>query len=166
MTAPLTVDVTVEADAWNALLPGAAAIAEESAAAAWRAAAPPDARRSELSILLADDAAVQRLNKAHRGQDKPTNVLSFPIGDTISAEGMPAMLGDVVLASGVVSREATVQGKTVAAHFRHLVVHGVLHLVGYDHVADRDAETMEALEVEILEGLAVPNPYRFGEAAE
>lgn len=166
MTAPLTVDVTVAADAWNALLPGAAAIAEESAAAAWRAVAPPAAGPAELSILLADDAAVQRLNKAHRGQDKPTNVLSFPIGDTIVPDGMPAMLGDVVLASGVVSREASVQGKAVAAHFRHLVVHGVLHLAGYDHVAEHDAATMEALEVAILEDLAVPNPYRLGEAAE
>jgi probable rRNA maturation factor len=165
MTAPLTVDVTVETAEWEALLPDAAALAEESATAAWRAAAPPSAGPAELSVLLADDAAVQRLNKAHRGQDKPTNVLSFPIGDTILPDGMPAMLGDVVLASGVVSREARTQGKTVMAHFRHLIVHGVLHLVGYDHVTDRDAETMEALEIDILGGLAVPDPYGFEKAA-
>jgi probable rRNA maturation factor len=166
MTAPLAVDVTIADTAWAALLPDAAAIAEETAAAAWRSVAGPAAGPAEISILLADDAAVQDLNRAHRGQDKPTNVLSFPIGDTVPVEGMPTMLGDVVLASGVVAREAVAQEKAVAAHFRHLLVHGVLHLAGYDHIADRDAETMESLEVEILAGLAVPNPYLPREAAE
>jgi len=165
MTAALAVDVTIEGADWPALLPDAAAIAEETAAAAWQAVADPAAGPAELSVLLADDATVQRLNLAHRGQDKPTNVLSFPIGDTISIEGAPTMLGDVVLASGVVAREAVEQGKPVAAHFRHLVVHGVLHLAGYDHIADGDAETMESLEVKILAALAVPNPYRLGAPA-
>jgi probable rRNA maturation factor len=169
VTAPLAVDVTIEGADWPALLPDAAAIAEETAIAVWRSVAGAAAGPAELSILLADDAAVQRLNRVHRGQDTPTNVLSFPIGDTISVNGpvtgAPTMLGDVVLASGVVAREAVDQGKPVAAHFRHLVVHGVLHLTGYDHIADRDAETMESLEVEILAALAVPNPYRLGEPA-
>jgi len=166
MTAALAVDVTIEGADWPVLLPDAAAIAEETATVAWRHVARPVAGPAELSILLADDATVRRLNRAHRGQDKPTNVLSFPIGDTISVAGVPIMLGDVVLASGVVAREAVEQGKTAIAHFRHLVVHGVLHLAGYDHIADGDAETMEALEVEILAALAVPNPYRLGEPAE
>jgi probable rRNA maturation factor len=166
MTVPLAVDVTIEGADWAALLPDAAALAEETAAAAWGSIAGPATGPSEVSILLADDATVRRLNRAHRGQDKPTNVLSFPVGATVSVEGMPRMLGDVVLASGVVAREAAAQDKPVAAHFRHLLVHGVLHLAGYDHIADGDAETMESLEVEILAGLAVPNPYRPGEAAE
>jgi len=166
MTAALAVDVTIEGADWPVLLPDAAAIAEETAVVAWRHVARPAAGPAELSILLADDATVRRLNRAHRGQDKPTNVLSFPIGDTISVAGVPIMLGDVVLASGVVAREAVEQGKTAIAHFRHLVVHGVLHLAGYDHIADGDAEIMEALEVEILAALAVPNPYRLGEPAE
>jgi len=166
MTAALAVDVTIEGADWPVLLPDAAAIAEETATVAWRHVARPAAGPAELSILLADDATVRRLNRAHRGQDKPTNVLSFPIGDTISVAGVPIMLGDVVLASGVVAREAVEQGKTAIAHFRHLVVHGVLHLAGYDHIADGDAEIMEALEVEILAALAVPNPYRLGEPAE
>jgi probable rRNA maturation factor len=166
MTAALAVDVTIEGADWPALLPDAAAIAEETAAAAWRSVAGPAAGPAEISILLADDATVQRLNRAHRGQDKPTNVLSFPIGDTISIQDAPTMLGDVVLASGVVAREAIDQGKPVAEHFRHLVVHGVLHLAGYDHIADGDAEKMESIEVEILAAFAVPNPYRLGEPAE
>lgn len=166
MTAALAVDVTIEGAEWPALLPDAAAIAEETAAAAWRSVADPATGPAELGILLADDATVQRLNREHRGQDKPTNVLSFPIGETISVAGAPTMLGDVVLASGVVAREAVDQGKPIAAHFRHLVVHGVLHLAGYDHIADSDAETMESLEVKILAALAVPNPYRLGEPAE
>jgi len=165
MSATLAVDVTVECPDWATLLPGAAAVAEETAIAAWRAAGA-DAADAELGILLTDDATVQRLNREHRGQDKPTNVLSFPMGDTISTAGMPRMLGDVVIAGGVVSREAAAQGKTVAAHVRHLVAHGVLHLIGYDHVSDRDADLMESLEAEILSGFALPDPYRYDEAAE
>jgi len=166
MTMPLTVDVTIDAPEWAGLLPDAEPLAVEAARAAWLAASGLDGRASEVSVLLTDDETGRALNKRHRGQDRPTNVLSFPIGDAISVVDRPAMLGDVVLACGVVAREAEVQGKPVAAHFRHLVVHGVLHLLGHDHESDRDAESMESLEVEILENLSVPNPYRCREAAE
>jgi probable rRNA maturation factor len=165
MTAALTIDVNTADPAWDGLLPDAAAIAREMAAASWRAAGA-DTQPAELSVLLADDATVQRLNRDHRGQDRPTNVLSFPLGDPISGETSPVMLGDVVLASGVVAREAVTQNKSVAAHFRHLMVHGVLHLLGYEHETDTDADEMESLEVTILAGYAVPDPYRQREAAE
>lgn len=166
MTGALTVDVTIEAPEWTSMLPDAEATAREAAELAWSEVSGGAAGPAEISILLADDAAVRALNGRHRGQDKPTNVLSFPIGDADGGAAMPVMLGDVVLASGVVAREASVQGKPVDAHLRHLVVHGVLHLLGYDHETDPDAKSMESLEVQILEKLAVPNPYRYRGAAE
>lgn len=166
MTAVLTVDVTIESPEWAAMLPDAETGAREAARMAWSAVATGASGPAEISILLADDAAVRDLNRRHRGRDKPTNVLSFPIGDADGGDGMPVLLGDVVLASGVVAREASAQGKRIDAHLRHLVVHGVLHLLGYDHETDPDAESMESLEVRILEKLAVPNPYRYRGAAE
>ena len=166
MTASLTVDVTVSAGAWQRLLPDAGAIARTAAEAAWRSlGATGPGGAAEVSILLADDETVQALNRRHRDVDRPTNVLSFAIG--AAPEGpLPRMLGDVVLADGVVVREAEAQGKSVSAHLSHLVVHGVLHLLGYDHEADPEAETMEALEVRALAGLGIADPYRCREAAE
>jgi probable rRNA maturation factor len=165
MTAPLTVDITIETKEWQRLLPDAEAVARRAAEAAWRSLGPTGAA-AEISILLADDETVRQLNKRHRRLDRPTNVLSFPLDTASPAGGPPTMLGDVVLASGVVAREAATQGKAVGAHLSHLVVHGVLHLLGYDHETDPEAETMEALEVRTLAGLGVPNPYRYREAAE
>ena len=163
MTLPLTVDVTVSAAAWRRLLPDAEAVVRAAAEAAWRAPGN-EGGAAEVSVLLADDETVRALNRRHRGIDRPTNVLSFPIGT--APGGQPRMLGDVVLADGVVLREAEEQGKSVPAHVTHLVVHGVLHLLGYDHEASPDAETMEALEVRTLAGLGIPNPYDCCEAAE
>jgi len=111
-----------------------------------------------VSLLLTDDAAVQVLNREWRGMDKPTNVLSFP-AEGISPPGAPALLGDVALAFETVAREAGAQGKPLDHHMRHLLVHGVLHLIGYDHVQDGEAERMEGRERQILAGLGVPDPY-------
>lgn len=158
--AGLTVDVSVAAPEWREMIPDVVTVVRDAAAAAWRAAANGRPVASELSVLLAGDETVRRLNAQHRGADRPTNVLSFPIGGDACGDGTPAMLGDVVLASGVVAREARAQGKAVAAHLRHLVVHGVLHLLGYDHESGPDAERMERLEVTILAELGVPDPYR------
>lgn len=108
----------------------------------------------ELTVLLTDDAGVHDLNLRFRGIDKATNVLSFPAAPTARPH-----LGDLALAYGVCVAEAEAQGKTLDRHLAHLVVHGVLHLVGYDHQADSDAGVMEQEETVILRGLGVPDPY-------
>ena len=107
---------------------------------------------SELSILFTDDAHIRRLNAAYRGKDKPTNVLSFP------QAGGP-LLGDVILASETVAKEAVLAQKPLKDHIAHLVVHGFLHLLGYDHEADEEAEAMEALERAALKRLGIEDPY-------
>jgi probable rRNA maturation factor len=110
-------------------------------------------RKRSLTVALADDRRVRALNARHRKKDKPTNVLSYPSGDR-------AHLGDIVLARQTVWREARSQGKTPADHLAHLVVHGTLHLMGYDHeTGEVDAERMEALERRILAKLGVADPY-------
>jgi probable rRNA maturation factor len=144
--------------------------AEHLAAAAARAAlthGPADGGLGpgaalEIGVSLADDTAQQRLNRDWRGTDRPTNVLAFPAWEpgTPAPPGAPILLGDVVLAFETVAREAEEQGKPLANHLSHLVVHGVLHLLGYDHATEADAVAMEQLETTILAGLGVPDPYR------
>ena len=107
-------------------------------------------------ILLTDDETVRDLNARFRGKDKPTNVLSFP-----APENARPHLGDIVLAYGVCADEAREQGKPFGDHLSHLVVHGVLHLMGYDHEADDEAEAMEAKERTLLAALGFPDPYLF-----
>ena len=118
----------------------------------------------EIAIVLADDAAVRRLNRDYRGVDRPTNVLSFPLAaesgaDAFAAQGAPILLGDIVLAYETVTTEAVQQGKRPEDHLRHLVVHGVLHLLGYDHGEDSDAKEMERLEASILAQFGIADPY-------
>ncbi len=113
-----------------------------------------------LTLLLADDARLKALNAEFRGKDKPTNVLSFPAPDDDGT-----YLGDVAIAYGVTAREAEAAGKRLADHVAHLAVHGVLHLLGYDHERDRDARKMEALERTILAGLGIADPYAEAKAA-
>ncbi len=109
-------------------------------------------RKQELSIVLADNDFVQALNKEWRGKDKPTNVLSFP-------QDEPSMLGDIILAYETVAEEAEEQSKRFEDHATHLIVHGLLHLLGHDHEEDGEAEIMEALEIEVLNALNIKNPY-------
>ncbi|MFQ5958038.1 MAG: rRNA maturation RNase YbeY [Alphaproteobacteria bacterium] len=147
--------------------PAAPALCREAAAAALEAAGfAPLAARLEVGVRLADDAEVRQLNRRFRGRDEPTNVLSFPTLDCVpgtppatSAAGAPLPLGDVVLAYETVCAEAVAAGKPLADHLRHLIVHGVLHLAGYDHEDDTEATAMETLETTILAGLGVPDPY-------
>jgi probable rRNA maturation factor len=113
----------------------------------------PKNLEAEVSLLFADDAKVAELNQRWRGKHGPTNVLSFP------APKGQELLGDIVLASGVVAREAGEQHKTFADHTTHLIIHGVLHLLGFDHEEGKEAEEMEAKEVAILEKLKIANPY-------
>lgn len=106
---------------------------------------------AECSVVLGDDSFVQGLNRDYRGQDKPTNVLSFP-------QDMP-MMGDIIFAVETIIREAQEQNKSFDAHLTHLAVHGSLHLLGYDHIDDDEAEEMEAIEVDVLRGIGIKNPY-------
>jgi probable rRNA maturation factor len=117
--------------------------------------------RIELCVVLADDTEQQRLNSLFRGQDTPTNVLAFPAWEPgmCSPRDAPLLLGDIVLAFETVAREATEQNKPFADHLRHLIVHGVLHLLGYDHQTAGAASIMESLESVILAKLGVPDPY-------
>ena len=150
----LSIDISVPSPLWRRL-PRARVIARETIAVA-----AEDRGLSEggdVSLCLADDAALRALNLSWRGIDKPTNVLSFP-----AAPGRPGeatTLGDIVLAYETLAREAEDLGVPLADHYRHLLVHGFLHLIGYDHETDAEAERMEALEAKILTRLGVADPY-------
>ncbi|MEP7210492.1 MAG: rRNA maturation RNase YbeY [Alphaproteobacteria bacterium] len=115
----------------------------------------------EVSVLFTDDAEMQALNQRWRGLDKPTDVLSFP-ADGPEIPGEPAHLGDIALGFGIAMRDAVSMDRPVAAHISHLLVHGFLHLLGYDHIESADAAVMEPLEAEILAGLGLPDPYASG----
>ena len=124
------------------------------------AAAALGARASgrEISVLLVGPAASRRLNAKYRGRDRPTNVLSFPAPR--APGGPPALLGDLVICPAIVRAEARAQRKSARAHWTHMVVHGVLHLLGYDHERDDQALRMERREIRVLRGLGIANPYR------
>ncbi len=142
---------------WRKALPAAEALCRRAARAAL-AAAPRRTPRGTIAIALADDALLQELNHQFRGRNKPTNVLSFPTdaGDPLA----PGQLGDIALALQTLKREAAQQDKTLRQHLLHLVVHGTLHLLGYDHERPGQARTMERLERQVLAGLGLPDPYR------
>ncbi|WP_421730279.1 rRNA maturation RNase YbeY [Brevundimonas sp.] len=146
------IEVEIEADDWAAALPDAEAIVQRAAEAALGSVA------GDIVVLLTDDAAVQRLNAQFRDKDRPTNVLSFPGGD-MPMPGQAAHLGDIVLAFGVCRDEAEAQAKTLANHLTHLVIHGVLHVLGHDHEDEAEAEAMEAQERSLLASLGVADPY-------
>lgn len=153
--APLRVEVMRNARAWA---PSSAAVARWAEAALGRRGTG-----RELAVRVVAPRESRRLNAAWRGKDKPTNVLSFPVaGLAAGAEppGAERPLGDLVICAAVVRDEAREQGKPLTAHWAHLVVHGTLHLVGYDHARDADAGRMERREIAVLRRLGIPNPYR------
>ena len=175
---PVDIQVAIEAGDWQAALPDAEALCRRAAAAALAAAATRlGTAAAELSVTLADDEAVHDLNRTWRGKDAPTNVLSFPLlernllekneksEETALVESVaggppvPLLLGDVILAHETVAREADAQSKPLADHVTHLVVHGVLHLLGFDHVEEADAVRMERTETEILARFGIADPY-------
>jgi probable rRNA maturation factor len=119
------------------------------------AGAPRGRDRRELTLRIVGNAESRTLNRRYRGKDKPTNVLSFP-------SEAPGLLGDLVICAPVVAREAREQGKAPAAHWAHMVVHGVLHLLGFDHIRPGDAKVMERRERAILARLSFPDPYKIG----
>jgi probable rRNA maturation factor len=160
------IDLAEPCALWRSRLPDVDTLCREAARAALASAEAALTGDAELSLVLGDDALVRSLNREWRGQDKSTNVLSFPALDAENPPpGAPHLLGDVVFAFETVAAEAEAQGKPIAHHLRHLVVHGVLHLLGFDHLVEAEAERMESLETAVLARLGVPDPYHGAEAS-
>jgi probable rRNA maturation factor len=159
LTLPMT-EVLVVADCWQNE-PDAEAVIQRAIAAAAEAV-EADVGETELAVMLTDDSGIRTLNSNWRGIDKPTNVLSFPALQPESARkpgDAPPLLGDIAIAYETMRREADEEGKPFDHHLSHLAVHGFLHLIGYDHETDAEADEMESLETEILAQLGIPDPH-------
>jgi probable rRNA maturation factor len=154
----IDIDILVETDGWadEATLLG---LASQAIAAVWDELDDGRQPESELSLVFTDDNAIKELNNDWRDKDKPTNVLSFPAFTLKPGHKPGPMLGDIVIARETVAREAVEEDKSFDHHLTHLIVHGFLHLVGYDHMTQAEAEEMERLERKILERLAIADPY-------
>ncbi|MCX8133068.1 MAG: rRNA maturation RNase YbeY [Roseococcus sp.] len=150
MSAGPVVEVVFGAPGWRAALPRVERLARRCVAAALA----DQGATGHLTLLLTDDAEIRRLNAGFRGREKATNVLSFP------APYGALTLGDLAVSLGVLRREAAAEGRPLAAHFAHLVVHGTLHLLGHDHQGAGEAVAMERAEARILRRLGLPNPWR------
>lgn len=150
--------LSVEADNWPTE-EELAAIARKAVEAALSIAGLRCVEESELSLLFTDDEAIVRINSEWRGVAKPTNVLSFPGADLKPGDTPGQVLGDIVLAHETITREADLEGKAFEHHLTHLIVHGLLHNLGYDHGDDEEADLMEALERRILASLGIADPY-------
>jgi probable rRNA maturation factor len=160
LSAPPQTEVLIVAECWAAEAEAEAIVYRAIEAAA--AMVEADTGDAELAVMLTDDSGIRTLNKNWRGQDRPTNVLSFPALQPTgprSADDAPRMLGDIAIAYETTRREADDEQKPFDHHLSHLAVHGFLHLVGYDHENDMQAEAMEALERTILAELGIPDPY-------
>ena len=157
---PLT-EVLVVADCWQTE-PDAEAVIHRAIEAAAELAELAEVGEAELAIMLTDDSGIRTLNSNWRGIDKPTNVLSFPAlqAPAGAPSDAPRMLGDIAIAFETTRKEADDEQKPFDHHLSHLAVHGFLHLIGYDHENDDDAEAMEGLETEILAQLGIPDPYK------
>src|SRR5689334_20298221 len=154
MPAPLTIEISRNSDGWPEALD---ARADQAVRAALTQSKAKVTGAAELSIVLTDDAEQRILNRDWRGIDKPTNVLSFPQIEPFGP--VQGLLGDIILARETLIREAQEMGISLEDHFTHLVVHGFLHLLGYDHMDDDEALAMEGLETQILASLGVADPY-------
>lgn len=158
---PLTVDIAVEDRNWIRREPALSKLTTKILKRVLKSVNWPAAIKTEISIVYSNDNNVQELNRDWRGKDKPTNVLSFPQFENFTPDtGQIAHLGDIVMAYQTISREAKEQKKAFQAHLTHLLIHGLLHLLGYDHETDKDAKKMEKLEVQILAGLGYTDPYQ------
>lgn len=157
MARTIEIDLLVEAGGWEAetQLSSLAASAVDAARVDLALSGGP----AELSIVLTDDAHIRGLNAQWRGKDKATNVLSFPASQVRPGDPLPPLLGDIVVAYETLANEAELEAKPFDHHLSHLIVHGFLHLLGYDHETEAEAEAMEAAERRILARLAIPDPY-------
>ncbi len=165
----LDLEVTVATDAWREAVAAPEEVAARAARAAYSAAKLDLGRSSEAAVVLTDDAGVRVLNRDYRNKDRATNVLSFPAFDADDMARLPVdaplFLGDVVIALETATAEARAEAKTATDHLTHLVVHGMLHLLGHDHETDDEATIMEQLEVNVLGQLGVPDPYVLADEA-
>lgn len=154
----ITIDILKPHEDW----PECAALIDQAIEAAYAHVKDEIPQDIEVSIVLMSDAQIQDLNKDHRGKDKPTNVLSFPLNEPDMI--VESALGDIIFALETIQREAKDQDKSFEDHLMHLTIHGFLHLIGYDHeTSEEDAEEMEALEIQILSDLNIKNPYETGQ---
>lgn len=152
----LAIEIAVECAEWGRLDPLDALVAE-SLQTVLDETGERLREGAEVSFLFGDDARIRELNRQFRGKDQPTNVISFPGPEPLEAA---LFLGDIALAFETIAREAREQDKTLQDHSRHMIVHGFLHLLGYDHEEDAEADEMEAAEIRVLRALGVENPYR------
>ena len=167
MAKMIEIAVSIPCSAWTKALPAAGRLGRQAAFAAIEASQGEVASRvaaAEVSLVLADDALVQALNRDYRGHDRPTNVLSFALTDGKDGfcrrpDGVPVLLGDVIVAFETAAAEAGDEGGNLADHLCHLVVHGMLHLLGYGHRTDAVSERMQRMEVQALSSLGIADPY-------
>ena len=153
------IDIAIQHDGWNEQISDIDGLVETAVTQILSGLGAP--KLGELSVALVSDAEIQTLNRDYRGKDKPTNVLSFPATNTL--DGPAPLLGDIVLALETVMREAEEKSTTLEAHVSHLIIHGFLHLQGYEHEIDDEAAKMEALEITALAALKIDNPYEIHE---
>tara|TARA_B100000676_G_C17808283_1_gene696021 strand:+ start:315 stop:821 length:507 start_codon:yes stop_codon:yes gene_type:complete len=160
MTNGLVVDINVDKMPGKKLSQPFIAELSSVARRAWTSA-KHKISKAEISLLITDDMQIRKLNKRYRDIDRATNVLSFVCDSDamLSVDGAPVLVGDIVLGCGVIEREATLHGKSFSDHMCHLVVHGVLHLAGYDHESSAEADEMKALEISILAESGIGDPY-------
>ena len=154
---PASVAVLIRSPLWRVRGLRPADTVRRAARAALAVAPAPPGRSAGVTMVLSDDAQLRELNRLWRGKDRPTNVLAFPAGAGWPEPG--AALGEVILAFETLAREAAAAGRPLGHHLSHLVVHGVLHLLGYDHEQPAEARRMEGLEVTLLAGLGISDPY-------
>ena len=160
----INVEINCDSQLWNGFVESAESIINDSAKRVFdKVGFAGNIDYVEISILLTDNESMRILNNDYRGKDKPTNVLSFPAELLTSGSyaEIPneVILGDLAFAHEVIDNESKEQEKSFKSHFVHLAVHGILHLLGYDHIEDDEAEKMESIEIEVLSQLGVPNPY-------
>ncbi len=159
----LVVDVQVQSDKWQSFVEKKSIDAKQIFTTVYNEFDGVDA---EVSLVLCDDAFITGLNKKYRDKNKATNVLSFPASDGFALDGMVEPLGDIVVAYETVLCECMEQEKSFENHFTHLLIHGMLHLLGFDHVTSDEAKEMESLEVDFLHNLGINNPYMETEVIE
>jgi probable rRNA maturation factor len=160
VTPEIRLALEIEDPRWTVALPDIAALLERAIGFAVGEAAS-GSRPIEVGVRMVDDGTIAGLNRDWRGRDRPTNVLSFPIGDPVPVPDptLPWLIGDIVMAYETVTREALNDRKPLGHHVAHLAIHGALHLLGRDHESDEEAEAMEAAEVALLRRLDIPDPY-------